>query len=151
MFWEAVSSIGTIIIGISTTFIAYKQYKLSLKSKLKINIRIERTSSNNEIPVDFIRFDFINRGVIDFCIKEIAIKEKGRYYPIQSLFNIDPDFGEKKFPFTVTNRFLVSASISKFELEYFRNMMKINEKNTRKYQFVITDGNGKEYKKRIFI
>ena len=64
---------------------------------------------------------------------------------------LNPDSGAKKFPFTVTNKFSVSASISKFELEHFMDIMEINEKNTQKLQFVITDGKGKEYKKRILI
>ncbi|HJH49606.1 hypothetical protein [Merdimonas faecis] len=154
MDWDALSAVGTTagsLITAITVILAYKQYRLSVTSKLKINIKIEQTVRNNELPVDFIRFDFINRGMIDFCIKEIAIKENGRYYPIQSFFHIDPDSGAKKFPFTVTNKFSVSASISKFELEHFMDIMEINEKNTQKLQFVITDGKGKEYKKRILI
>lgn len=153
MDWNALSAIGTTAGSLITAFtviLAYKQYRLSVTSKLKINIKIEQTTAANGISVELIRFDFINRGMIDFCIKEIAIKENGRYYPIQLWFKIDSHSGENKFPFTVTNKFSVSATISRSELEHFRHIMKINENNTQKIQFVITDGKGKEYKKRIF-
>lgn len=153
MDWNALSAVGTTAGSLITAFtviLAYKQYRLSVTSKLKINIKIKQKTICNNILQDFIEINFINHGVLDIQISDIFIKGNKKYYSLRDFSIIDSDNGKNKFPIIVTNKCLVSVEIPKAILQYFvKNIMGFNLESIQKIHLIIVNGKGKEYKRTI--
>lgn len=153
-FWTAFGAVGTTIgsfITAATACLAYKQYKLSKTAKLNISVKQEIvTRSNSSIREEFIKFEFINSGIIDLFIDEIAIKSHEKYFRIENFLEVESTEERKKFPLKVTKEHIVSAKLSTAVLQHLkREVLELEPKSKYKLWFIFVDGNGKERKKRI--
>lgn len=157
LFWTAFGAIGTTAGTFATAlaaFLAYKQYILSKKVKLKIEVRLEKiTKSSTTAIEESLVLRFINKGIIDLYIKEIAVPINGIYHRIDNFFELKEviDNNSGVFPVKVTNNRAIEVKITRNTLVHCVNF--IYKENGKKFfgslPIVIIDGQGKEYKKTI--
>lgn len=154
-FWTAFGAIGTTIGSLITSIVAllaYKQYKLSKTTKLKINIKKESIiRSHKNISEEFIKLEFLNCGIIDLYVVGIAVKINNKYFKIENFFKNELNEEKTIFPVKVTKECIVSVKLSTGVLRHLKEeVFKLDSKQEEKLCFVITDGKGKEHKKHIF-
>lgn len=146
------STIITAVCAIIPVCLAIMQHTKNVNPKLKFYIQDVINEDITGKRKRFLVFDFINKGISDIYAEHIKIKIKKNYY-----YNIEGDIEskikvqdcEQTFPVCVTTNKKKSVAIPipalKNTIEYIKK--KENLKEIRTIKFVITDGNGKEYKK----
>ena len=158
LFWNAFGAIGTTVGTMATAVVAlltYRQYSLSKSTKLKIKMEVQTTTKSSGLVMRFFVVDFINTGIIDLYVNRISIEVQGEYYCIGDFFQFKDKNDDHKtiFPVKVTKDQMVSVKILdaslKRQIDFIKRQNDID--NIKCLTFVITDGKGKEYKKKVRI
>lgn len=157
-FWTAFAAIGTTagaIVSSAIFLLTYMQYRLSKKTKLKIKIKTVKLFRKNDTDFDkFLVFDFYNIGLIDLSVKRICLKSFGDVYDVTKSIESKVVLNNCKteLPVTVKNSLSVSVAIAYTNLYSLINYIEEpNNKKIKHLNFIIQEGTGKEYIKRISI
>lgn len=158
LFWNAFGAIGTTIGTMATAVVAlltFRQYSLSKSTKLKIKIEAQAITKSSGLVMKYFVLNFINVGVVDLYVNEISIEVRGKHYHIGNFFQLrnKNDNNKVPFPVKVTKDRMVSVEILDASLKRQIDFIKRENgiENIKGLTFVITEGNGKEYKKKIKI
>lgn len=156
VFWTAFGAIGTTGGTFATAiaaFLAYRQYSLSKSAKLKIEIELQTVTNYPGFSQEYLVLKFINKGIIDLFVNEIAIEIKRKDHRIENFFAIEDKKGDGKptFPIEITNKQAVPVKIlnNSLKMQVNRIRRENNIKSINYLKFVITDGQGKRHIKRI--
>lgn len=158
-FWTAFAAIGTTagaIVSSAVFVLTYIQYRLSKETKLKIKIKtVNNLFEENTTDSDkFLVFDFYNKGLINLSVKRIYVKLFGDIYDLTKIIESKVILNDcrTKLPVEVTNSLSVSVAITYSSLYDLINYVEeLNDKKIKYLKFIIQEGTGKEYIKKIGI